>query len=279
MADDLSTGAPDGGSGAQASGGMEQTPAPITLTEDARFIPPGGKEPVSWKDYSSGFVPKADLTRMRQQDAAQLRQREDALKQQEAQLQRASQQLAQRLQPQQGQQADPVAAYADAPYVEGKAFYNLVQAMRQELGKRDQAMALLKQELQQVSQGFTSIQGRNQESEQQALFTDAAKAAGLPDNEQVRELIADGYHAHQGWDTVTPQERVAELSRIAKARYDGLVQAIRAQDKQRVEDARRPPSQAARVAPRLNGRGVVKGGGSAEELASQLWPLMNQSET
>lgn len=272
MADEFTAGSPDGGGGQPTSGGTDG-PAPITLTDDARFVPPGGKEPVTWKDYSSGFVSKADLTRMRQQDAVALKTREDALKQQEAQLQRASQQLAGRLQPAQSQ-TDPIAELANAPYVEGKVVANLVQALRGELAKRDQAMGLLEQRLQQVSQGFTSIQGRNQQSEQQALFADAAKAAGLPDNDHVKGLIESEYWAHDGWDTVTPPERVAELSRIVKQRYDGLVQGIRALDKERVDKARQTPIAVRAQTPKLNGQGKALGQKSAEALATELWPMI-----
>lgn len=276
MADELGPGSPDGGGG----GGSPQggsfgagAPAPITLTDDARFIPPGGKDPVTWKDYSSGFVSKSDLTRMRQQDAVTLKQREDALKQQEAQLQRAAQQLTQRLPQAPGQPDDPITALAAAPYVDGKTVASFVQAVRAELGKRDQAIGLLHQQLQQVGQGFTSIQGRNQEAERQTLFADAGKSAGLPDNDQVRGLVESEYWAHDGWDTVSPQERVAELSRIVKTRYDGIVQAVRSADKQRVDDARRAPMQQ-RVQPKLNGQAKGLGQKSAEQLANELWPLV-----
>lgn len=276
MADELTTGLPAGGAGDLGTGSSD--PAPITFTEDARFIPPGGKDPVTWKDYSSGFVSKSDLTRMRQQDAATLKTEREAIQREQAQLKAASQQLAARLGPQQGPSPDPLAQLAEAPYVDGKSVASIVRAFQQELAKRDQAMSLMQQQFQTVQTGYQSIQGRNQQAELQTLFGEAQKAANLPDNPAVRELIESEYHAHEGWQSISADERISELSRIAKARVEGLTAAIRQQDKARVDEAR-TKARAPVVPSKLNGRQQVRGGGSPEEIASQLYPLMQSPDS
>jgi hypothetical protein len=268
MADDLATGTPDLGGGSLSS---DTTPQAIEISDTSLIKAPGLDKPVAYKDFISGYVSKADLTRMRQSDSQALERDRQAIKQQEAQLKAAAQQLAQRLGPQQGSATDPLAELANAPYVDGKTVASIVQALRSELQKRDQAISLMHQQFQSVQQGFSSIQGRNQEAELSQLFGTAQKHANLPDNPEVRSLIESEYHAHTGWETVTPDERVTELSRIVKQRYDGITAAIRAADKARVDDARRLPAKP--IAPKLNGRGI-KGMESAEDLASRLYPLI-----
>lgn len=270
-------GDPTGGGSGPADASLGGA-APITISDDALFIPPGGKDPVKWKDYSSGFVPKSDLTRMRQQDAATLRQQQDALKAQEAQLTRAAQQLTQRLGPQTGQ-ADPLAELRNAPYVDGKAVAGLVEAMRSELAKRDQALNLMHQQMQQMNQGFSTLQGRTRQADTQALFDQTRSTLGLPDNPQVRALIESEYHAHDGWDTVSVDDRLAYLGQVVKQRYDGLMALFKTDQQKRVDDARlqrlKPPAPTIDPKARLAGKKV--GGKSAEDLANELWPLVQSS--
>src|SRR5215471_10650495 len=74
MPDDVSGGQPAGGSApapAAPTGGAPSAPQPIQLTAQSSFIPPGGKDAITWDKFQSGYVPKDELTRMRQKDAAQ----------------------------------------------------------------------------------------------------------------------------------------------------------------------------------------------------------------
>ena len=127
MADQITTGGDAGTRGspspAAPTGAPASGSAPYALTDDSEILVPGSTTPVKYKDFVGGFVPKADLTRMRQQDRAQVAEQQRALKQQEATLQQAAQQLAGRL-GQQGQGPD-LYQQLEAPYVDGKTRYDM----------------------------------------------------------------------------------------------------------------------------------------------------------
>lgn len=269
MADAFTTGGDDTG----ASQGAVETPTHFEIADTSYIKAPGLDKPVQYKDFISGYVPKSDLTRMRQQDARERADWQAQKQREETQLRQTAQQLAQRLSPQQGSQADPLAAIASAPYIEGKVMAQFIQATRSELARRDEAMGLLQRELQTLKQGYGSIQGRNQQTELAGLFDGTHKALKLPDNPEVRALIESEYWAHEGWDKLSPEDRSSELSRIVKQRYDGLQGVFRTTQQQRVDESRRlPPPQKPGL--KLNGRGAPTGMESAEDLATRLYPMI-----
>lgn len=287
MADEPGTGAPVGGDsgGGHEPSGAPSAPAPVNFTDDTRFIPPGGKDPVTYKDFLSGYVPKSDLTRMRQQDAAEVQRQREAIRAEETRLKSAAQQLAQRLNPNGAQPAaDPFAELEQAPYLSGKdaagLMRRIVGGIQQRNQQLEQTIGLLHQRLQRAEQGFSTLQGRTQKADVETLFTQTRSKFGLPDNPAVAEMLSDVYHAHEGWETIAPDERIEELGQRAKARYEGLQNVFKTAQQQKVDEARKarlvPPAQPGRtIAKPAKGAGFK----SAEQLASDLWPMVHSSDT
>lgn len=280
MADDF-TGAPaPGDSGGLSDGNSAaSTPAPITLTDDARFIPPGGKDPVTWKDYSSGFVPKADLTRMRQQDAA-------TLERERAALRRSADTLAQQMTRSQAPhqpQADPFAELEGMPYVDGKAAANLArQIVSQGVGpvyQQAQRLAsenqLLHQRLARLEQGFGTMSGQRAESDFSSRIDKTISDLGYAGDEAAAEIAKDVWHSHEGWET-EPEA----FPRMVKARIEQIQTMLRGRDKKRAEEARaalRTPT--GRPPQGRPGKPAASGFESAENLADRLWTGLQPGQT
>lgn len=268
-----------GGTPAPGSGGMPSGGAsPISFSDDTEFIPPGSDKPVKWKDFSSSYVPKSEFTRRTQELARERETWQQQRTREEAQLRQTAQQLAARLQaPANGNQVDPFAEIAAAPYIDGKTaaalMRQIVTGVNGRFQQYEQAIGLLTQRLQKAEQGYSSLSTTNRRSQQTALYDGALKAAGLPDNEHTRGLLEEQYFAHEGWNTVSHEEAVAELARLAKGRYDGIIGAQRAADQAKVDQYRnqnRTPS-----LPALKRKpGRVPGSETPAELADQLWPLV-----
>lgn len=280
MADDLSGSSLPGDSGGLPSGGgaPDASPQPITLTEDARFIPPGGKEPVIWKDYSSGFVSKADLTRMRQQDAATLERERQAIR-------RSADTLAQQIQ--RGQtpntpQADPFAELEGMPYVDGKAAATLArQIVQQGIGpvyqnaqRLAQENQLLSQRLQRLEQGFGTISGQRAESEFSALIDKTVAGLGYQDSPIAREIAMDVYHSHEGWET-DPNA----FGAMVKSRIDTARAWVLEDQKKRAETARAQLRQAPPRPAQRPGKPAASGFESAEDLTNRLWAGLQPNQT
>lgn len=276
MADELAPGSDLG------TGLADAAPSAIEISETSLIKAPGLDKPVAYKDFISGYVPKSDLTRMRQQDAAALRSEREALQREQAQLTRASQQLAQRLAPQNGQQAaDPFRELESAAFIDGKTAAGLmrqvVAGMQQNHQRYEQTIALLTDRLARAEQGFTSLQGRSRQADTQALFDQTRTKLGLADHPDVKAMIESEYHAHDGWDTVSADERLEHLSTVVKRRYDALMGLFKTDQQKRVDEARKRPVVPPAQNPRLKATGSGMGSKSAEKLADELWPLVSGS--
>lgn len=287
MADELSTGTTETTSGAAGPGSATttDTPTPITLTETSQFVPPGSDKPVSWKDFQSGYVPKDELTRMRQRDAAERqtwqqteRQRiEQEFRQQYTQQTQTQQQAHQG----QSQAAEYLKQLRGLQYLNGEQAATMVeqtiiplatnlQQMRQEVAT---AIGLMHQQLQQVRQSTASISGEFGQTKVSSLMQQTKTKLALPDNPIVDELLQDVYHSHQGWET-DPQA----FETIVGQRWKGIVDAIRAEDRRKADEARRStaPVRPGAVRP---GKPLATGAESADALADRLWTGLQSANT
>lgn len=262
MADEITTGGSDAGDGSAATGAVA-TPDAIKLSNDSLIHPPGADKPVKYSDFFGGYVPKSEYTRATQRAAEADRQRQ-ALEQQQRQAAAA---------PPQGQPpADPYASLEALPYLDGKQAAQVMRSIVGALQYRDQVIGLLHQKIQGLEQGFGSMQGRTREADAHSLFAEAQQKAGLPDNEQVKELIQSEYLSHQGWETLTPQERVDQLAQLVKVRVDALRSWSRDADRKQADEARK-----ARFVPGKGGQGLpskpARGGGFKDpaQMADELW--------
>jgi hypothetical protein len=282
MPDDITTGLSAGGD----SGTLDTTTstdtgsAPITWNEDARVIPPGAKDPVSWKDYSSGFVSKADLTRMRQQDAAALQREREAIQRQEQQLRRSAELVAQRFPQQPGQpQADPFGELEALPYVDGKAAAGMarhivqrgLQPLAQAFQQQQQENHLLMQRIAQLEKGVGTFTTQRAESDLKSLIDRTTTAVGYGNNPVVEQMALDLYHSHTGWETDP-----TAFETMLKARIDQVRSFHREQDKKKADEARLAtrvpaPGRGGQARP---GKPLATGFETPEQLANRLYPGM-----
>jgi hypothetical protein len=279
MADGLMTGgepAVGGGSpspAAPASGAPASTP--ITLTDDSEILLPGATAPVKYKDFVGGYVPKADLTRMRQQDRAQVAQQQKALEAERATLERAAREVTARFGQQSPQGPDIFAQLEALPYVDGKTQAGIVKAIATSMQQTHQALGLMQQRVQQMEQGYGALSGQNRVSQVQGLFSSARNNLRLPDNPQVNAMIEDVYHAHDGWHTVPHAEAVAELQRLVSQRVEGLRAMFNQQNQQRADAARQTsPIRSQQPLKIARQKGRLPGSETPQELAEALFPLI-----
>jgi len=276
MADEA-TGALDAGVDAGSPSGDSGGSGPITLTESTAFIPPGGKDPLTWDKFQSSYVPKDELTRMRQRDAAE----RQAWQQTEAQrirqdLERQYQQ--QQRQQQAGSQAqDFLSQLEQAPYVDGKTMATFAREMAQQLSQSQATNQALMQRLQGLQQSVQGISGWRQQNDLQQTFSTAKAKLSLPDNPVVDQILEDVYHSHTGWET-----EPGAFERIVGERWQAVQSLVREADKRKAEAARaqaRPFVGAAAGGNLKPGRALLKGGESPEAIADRLWPGMQPTNS
>jgi len=250
----------------------------VALTAQSTFTYPGGKEPITWDKFQSSYVPKDELTRMRQRDAAEKQawQRETTQRlEREAQARWQQQQFAAQSQTQAN---DFIGALEKAPYVEGKVVAGIVREVAQQLSQTQQALRLLHQQNQQLQQHFSGMTGKAQQQELNGLFATTKRALQLPDAPIVNEMLLDVYHSYTGWET-----EPGAFQQMVADRWQGLQQTIRSLDKQRAQQAQQArPAVGSGQLP--NGRVIraprdVKGGESAEDLSKRLFAALQNTAT
>lgn len=278
MADESTGGAPAGDAGASSSpSGDTGSSQPITLTESTAFIPPGGKDPLTWDKFQSSYVPKDELTRMRQRDAEQRRAWEQTTRQQVEQQIR--QQYEQQVRQQQsGTQAqDFLSQLENAPYIDGKTMAGFVREMAQQLSRSQAALSAMQQQYQQLHQSVNGITGKWTQNELQQTFSNVKRTLGMPENPVVDQILEDVYHSHTGWETDP-----GAFERMVAERWNAVQSLVRDADKRRAEQARAQARPFAGVASGGTARPtkpLLKGGESAEDIANRLWPGMQAVNT
>ena len=280
MADQMTTGGDAGTGGSPSPAAPTSAPAsssaPYALTDDSEILVPGSTTPVKYKDFVGGYVPKADLTRMRQQDRAQLAEQQRTLKQQEATLQQAAQQLAGRLGPQGGQGPDLYQQLEALPYVDGKTQATIMRHVVGALQQYQQALGLMQQRVQTMERGYGTLQGQSRTQAVEGLFGTVRQNLGLPaNNAELNRLIENEYLAHDRWETVSPQEQVQFLQQLVKGRLEGLRTYYQQQNQQRAEAARTTsPLRTQQPLKIARQKGRLPGSETPAELANALFPLI-----
>lgn len=271
MADDNlgSAGAADSGAGTGAAeaGTGSGNATPIAITETAQFTYPGAKSPTTWKDFSGSYVSKADLTRMRQEDAARNQewQRTEAARIRQEIEQQQRQQTGQ----QQGQQSaqDFLQALSKKPYVTGQEMAGFVQEVGTMIAQNQKAMQLLQRENAQLRNSVNGVTGQWSQKERSAMFTTTKTKLNLSDDWD--DTLQDVYDAYEGWEKPGNE---GEFERLVGERVRKIQAAIRNGDKRKAEEARaqtRPFGQQPTAPAR---RALLKGNESVEERAKKLWP-------
>jgi hypothetical protein len=273
-----------GGSGAPsgapaAGGGSPQTgspaggaaPTPISLSDDALIVPPGGKDPVKYSDFIRGYIPQSEWTKRNQ---ALSREREEFEKRREAATQRLIEE-ARRIAALQGggqQPADPLASIREAPYVDGPTLAGLAEAIEQRglkplydaLQQRDRALLLMNKRMEQMGKLLSQLTSRNQDDVVNQRISRVREQLGIPEDPEAVELLKDLYSAYEDDGTLDQ-----EFPDLARRRLEGMRKLIRRMDKEEAERARRQliPGRGGNGTP---GQPLRRGYKSPDQLAEEL---------
>lgn len=277
MADDLSGAVDSGADSGSVSSDSGASSAPVTLTESTAFIPPGGKDPLTWNKFQSSYVPKDELTRMRQRDAAE---RQQWQQQQEARIRQELQQQYQTQfqRQQQGSQAqDFLSQIEAAPYVDGKTMATVVREIAQQLSQSQATNQALMQRMQSMQQQVQGVSSWRQQNDLQQTFSTVKSKLGLPENPAVDQILEDVYHSHTGWET-----EPGAFERMVSERWNALQSMVRELDRRKADAARaqtRPFVGQANGGTLKPGRALMRGNESPEAIADRLWPGMQGIES
>lgn len=256
------------------SGGALNSPQVIDISEDSMVRLPGQKDPVKYGDYYRNF--QSEFTK-RAQEAKRVAAEKAELSRQLQDHQRRLQQYEQQMRGGYGQQQQPqkpnLAEQVRAlPYLTGQEAASVVESITQQIGqydaalqKRDAALVMLYKRLQQMEQSFGSIQQRTTMSDFQGKIAKWVKDAGIPEGAQ--EWAQELYLAYEGDDLDQ------EFPQILTNRWNQLQGFLKAQEKERVEAARRQP-----FVPGRGGSGTPSkplqnlARMSAKEISDAVWP-------
>jgi hypothetical protein len=237
----ITSGGPGGGSsgaaGAGSAGGGSSQP--IRLSDDA-LVDLGDGKPVKFSDWKSGFVPKADHDSLTQRYS----QGRDYLLGEAKKLEQGWQTLAGLLRQQghgaagSGQANDPLAKFRQMALVDGPALADAYEAMRtgdlqpmrDQLGKQQQLIAQLTQQVQGLRGGMGAIGERDSESSYQRQLDSTIQGLNLPglnanDPEikphlpLLRDVVDDIYRSHDPNDPNYGRE----MPGIVRGRLEGLL--------------------------------------------------------
>ncbi len=208
--DDVQGGNDPGGSVAPAAT-PAAAPTPIELSPDAFVKVPGQDQPVKFSDYLSGYVPKSELTRMRQSDTQRLQQEREAFQQErqraEHLLLQQAQTLAQAMHGRGQQVPEWLQEVQSAQYLDGPTAAKLVNRLMQEgvgpvhqrTQQIEQGMGMLLRQIQQQQQQIDQFQQRFRSTEDDSTLNAAMKLAGVPaDNDRARAWFKSLYDSHEG---------------------------------------------------------------------------------
>ena len=217
---------------------------------------PGSDQPVKFGEYLSGYVSKADLTRMRQQDRTAFDQERTSFQQErqraEQLLLQQADHLAQAMSNRGQQVPDWLTELQQQQYLDGPSAAKLVnRLMREGVGpvyqktaQMEQAMGLLMQQIKRQQEQIQTFQSRFQSGEDDSSIGQAMKLAGLSsDNEAARDWFKTLYTSHEG---APGEDYRSVFPQWAVDRWQQHVKLVRDLDRQQADQGR---------AARLPGRG------------------------
>jgi hypothetical protein len=204
-------------------------PTVIDLDENALIRFKGAKEPVKFGDYGKTF--QAQATRA-QQARAQI---ERELAQERDRAQRYEQQLQQqRQQQQQGPQQDVFAELRALPYLNGEEAVKVVQSIGHQFQQRDQIILGLARELQKLQQSVGGITQTNVQAQFESKIDKYLSDGGY--GPELRDLAIETYLAYNPGPDLDE-----EFPRILAERVEQVQKYVAAQQRQKLEQARRQP--------------------------------------
>lgn len=269
--------APQGGE----AGGGQSSPDPVELSGDTLITHEGLDEPVAWSEYQQRYVPKDELTRMRQQDSQKVKEQLKAYRDQlDKRYQQAYQQAVQRFQGGggggqggAGQGAPPgqrgggggldrveeilAKSKEYSGYVTADQLRELHELYSGEIGRRDQALGQYANLLKMLAGSTKNLQGplseiMDERAERQLgnKVSAVMQKLGIPDKfrEGFEEIMKDVYYSHEGDDLDDVFED------LATKRWEQIQQVVKGADKHALEankPSTRTPGKGGEAAPSM----------------------------
>lgn len=264
-------------------GAGEQSQEAWTPNDEALITPEEGADPVTWAEYRGRFVPKAELTKMRQQDSERFNQELQQYRNQlaasyEDALRRAQQQYSQQQQPKQQQGPNPLDAILSKAeqhqgWVNVDMIRDLVDYFGQQLSQRDSlvqrqmaALNLVYGNQKKLEPHLSSLMTNAQEGKLNKAMDSLLSRfeIGDDDREIARELIMDIVDSHEPGTL----DFNTHLPEMFEKRWRALEKTFHRRAKAQVEKNRGIPGKGALGSPSLP---VSDDGLSERELAAKTW--------
>lgn len=254
-------------------------PSIVELKSDSLIKAEGFDKPVKFSELTRRQ--QADYTKKTQELA---RARQEWERERDSERQRLSQLATELLQRQRQGQGEPKNDFLDKlrakTYLDGQTAAELLQEIQQngfgtiqkEIGRRDEVITALYQQIQNLQRNFTSLQSeRNNQSFETKISRWVNELGYEPEwNDLAKEI----YLAYEGDDLDT------EFPTIFKNRVEQIEKVLRTRDKKKVEAARSNPFRL----PGKGGQGTtgkpigLKGNESAKDTADHLWEMLQAAD-
>lgn len=229
-------GAPNTGGNTTQTSTSQSATSPITLSDDMEVIPPGRDKPVKYGEYFKSFQSQFTKTA---QERADLQRQLEAIKTERQRDTEELQRLRQSQQPAAGQ--DPrstlISKIKSLPYLNGQDAAEVVESIlgevssqQQALQMRDMAIRLLNQRFQELDKTVGQLSNQNNQAGFKSKMETFRTQLDLP--VEAKEWLEELYLAYEGDDLDQ------EFPKIAKGRWEQLQTLLRAQDQNKVQQAR-----------------------------------------
>lgn len=257
-----------------------ETPSHTVLTDASLIQPPGAEKPISFKDYASGFVSKADHTKL--QGDLENRTSAETLIQQARQYEARQQALRaqQARQTQQPAAIDPRTGLRDQAFLTGKTADDIFAQLEASGISRDQWGTAVNRVLTDGASKIKDLESRlgtfettrstdQQSTRMDTLATDALKSAGIDLSHEAYAPIADTmrnhaqnhYYSYEPSSGQTREQYDAEWPALYATQLESEQKALRILDQIRAVEVR------AKKIPKRGGS-VTPGGAKAPRWVS-----------
>jgi len=166
------------------------------------------------------------------------------------------------------------------PYLDGATAAQLMERMvteginplNQAVQQRDQIIAKLRQDQQELSERVGSSQGKQAEQALEARFVKLREEQGLPDHPLIYEMMRDMYLSRTG----APLDQ--EFPELLRKQWEGIKKVVRDADRATAKAAKASPfpSRGGEISPTSGKTGGYK---TPEERTDELWPMLNPGQS
>lgn len=201
-------------------GGGGNAPAAISLTDDSMVLPPGATEPVSWKDFQAGYVPKGDYEAREQAFTTRQSEWDTGRQSAEQMLLQRARELQRATQPKTAPE-DPLAAVKGQAFVDGSTIADLYGRIQKEgLGPLQQWAQQINGHLGTFQKKLADMESRqgtadrrqSDETRDQWITKTLTDSGFDPQNATARKMVENYYFSYDLEKGHTREEMMQELA-------------------------------------------------------------------